>query len=127
MTGDSFLNQVPNAKYLFVNLSVVNNDTKARVIPPFKLVDDQGAEYEADARGFLLSGSIGLLESLNPSVGRLGFVVFDVPPDKNYRLELSGGFWSKESAFVKLEPAPSMPKNPLERLERLRAKGGLAK
>ena len=127
LTADKFLDQAPNAKYLFVALTVLNNDTKARDIPPLKLVDDQGAEYDADSRGYLLPGSLGLIESLNPSVHKLGFIVFDVPPDKNYRLELSGGFWSKESAFVKLEPAPSMPKDPFEKLERLIAKRDTSK
>jgi hypothetical protein len=122
LTTNRFLNQPPNAKYLFVALSVLNNDTKARDVPPFKLVDEQGAEYDADARGYMLPGSIGLIETLNPSVSKLGFVVFDVPPDKHYRLKLSGGFWSAEDAFVILEPAPSMPKHPLERLERLAAR-----
>lgn len=124
LTADKLLNEPPNAKYLFIALSVLNNDTKARDVPPFKLVDDQGAEYDADARSYMLPGSIGLIETLNPSVKKLGFVVFDVPPDKHYRLKLSGGFWSKQDAFVRLEPAPSMPKNPLERLQRLIAKRG---
>lgn len=122
LSANSFLDQPPNAKYLFVLLSVVNQDNKARDIPPFQLVDDQGAEYDADARGYMVPGSIGLIESLNPSVSKVGFVVFDVPPDKNYRLKLSGGYWSGESTFVKLEPAPKMPKNPLEKLEHLVAK-----
>lgn len=127
LTTNRFLNQPPNAKYLFVTLSVVNNDNKPRDIPPFKLVDDQGAEYEADANGYMLPGSIGLIESLNPSVSKLGFVVFDVPPDKHYRLKLSGGFWSNESTFVSLEPTPTIPKRPLEKFERLIAKRDSAK
>src|ERR1700761_6395800 len=54
LTADKFLDQAPNAKYLFVALSVLNNDTKARDVPPFQLVDEGGAEYDADARGYMM-------------------------------------------------------------------------
>ena len=127
LTADSLLNKPPNAKYLFVVISVANQDNKARDIPPFQLVDDQGAEYDADARGMMLSGAIGPLESLNPSVSKMGFVVFDVPTDKHYRLKLSGGYWSGDSTFVTLDPAPKMPKNPLEKLEHFMAQHDKAK
>lgn len=116
--GGGFTDEPPNAKYLFVAVSVVNADTKARIVPPFKLIDENGSEYEADLKGYLVPGSIGLIESLNPSVSKVGFVVFDVPPDKTYRLDLSGGYWSADHAYIRLQPAPSMPKNPLDRLER---------
>jgi hypothetical protein len=127
LTANTFLDQPPNAKYLFVLLSVFNNDNKARDVPPFKLVDENGAEYDADARGYMLPGSIGLIETLNPSVTKVGFVVFDVPPERHYRLVLSGGFWSKENAFVKLDPASKMPADPADRLKRLIAKRDAAK
>ena len=90
--------------YLFVDLSVRNNDKKARMVPPFKLVDDSGAEYQASSNGWAVQGSIGLLESLNPSVSKQGFVIFDVPQNRNYRLKLSGGYWAADDAFVQLTP-----------------------
>ena len=51
----------------------------------------------------MLDGSIGILDDLNPSVSKQGFVVFDVPRNHTYRLKVSGGFWSGESALIKLE------------------------
>jgi hypothetical protein len=108
LSSNQFLNQRPNALYLFVDLTVRNNDQKARIVPPFSLVDENGAEYEASSRGWAIEGSIGMLESLNPSVGKQGFIVFDVPQDHSYRLKLSGGYWSLEDAYVQLSPAASM-------------------
>ena len=93
--------------YLFVDLTVRNNDKKARMVPPFTLVDENGAEYEASNHGWAVEGSIGLIDSLNPSVSKQGFVVFDVPQNRDYRLKLSGGYWSLEDAFVQLTPKAS--------------------
>ena len=67
---NEFLNQPPNASYLFIELTVRNNDKKARLVPPFKLIDENGAEYEASSHGWAVEGSIGLLQSLNPSVSK---------------------------------------------------------
>jgi hypothetical protein len=107
LSSNQFLDQRPNARYLFVDLTVRNDDTKPRTVPPFKLNDDNGAEYDASDRGLQVEGSIGIIENLNPSVSKRGYVVFDVPSDRNYRLKLSGGYWSSEAAFVRLNPRPS--------------------
>jgi hypothetical protein len=107
LSSNEFLDQRPNAMYLFVELMVRNDDKKARMVPPFKLVDENGAEYEASSNGWAVEGSIGILESLNPSVSKQGFVVFDVPKGRTYRLKLSGGYWSLEDAYVQLSPKQS--------------------
>jgi len=104
LSYDKFLDQRPNAKYLFVDLTVRNHDKKARTVPPFKLVDENGAEYEASSNSWALKGSIGIIETLNPSVSKQGFVVFDVPKSHQYRMKLSGGYWSSEDAHVQLNP-----------------------
>jgi hypothetical protein len=104
LSNNQFLDERPNALYLFVDLTVRNNDKKARMVPPFKLVDETGAEYEASSNAWSVDGSIGIIESLNPSVSKQGFVVFDVPKERNYRLKLSGGYWSGEDTYVQLNP-----------------------
>ncbi len=104
LSENEFLNQKPDAQYLFVELVVRNDDKKARVVPPFNLVDENGAEYEASSKSWAVEGSLGIIESLNPSVSKQGFVVFDVPRSRSYRLKLSGGFWSGEHVFVKITP-----------------------
>lgn len=107
LSNNQFLNQRPNAMYLFVEMTVRNNDKKARMVPPFKLVDENAAEYETSSNGWAIEGSIGIIQSLNPSVSKHGFVIFDVPKDKKYRLKLSGGFWSAEDAYVQINPKES--------------------
>jgi hypothetical protein len=104
LSENEFLDERPNAMFLFVELSVRNDDKKARMVPPFTLVDENGAEYEASSAGWVVEGSIGVLESLNPSVSKQGSVVFDVPTGHRYHLKLSGGYWSIEDAYVQLTP-----------------------
>ena len=108
LSENEFLDHPPNAKYLLVQLYVANADKKQRMIPPFKLIDETGAEHEADSRGWLVKGSIGLIENLNPGVNKAGFVVFDVPENRNYRIKLSGGFWSLKDAYVAISPKTSL-------------------
>jgi hypothetical protein len=104
LSSNQFLNRSPNASFLFIELTVRNDDKKARTIPPFSLIDENGAEYEAAAGATMLDGSIGLIDDLNPGVSKQGFVVFDVPRSHSYRLKVDGGFWSSDSALIKLEP-----------------------
>lgn len=105
-SGNPVLNQAPDAMFLFVRLAVRNNDKKARLLVPFKLVDDKGSEYEASSKGWTVEGSIGVLTSLNPDVTKEGTVIFDVPPSRNYRLKVPGGYWSSEDSFIELSPRP---------------------
>jgi hypothetical protein len=102
LSSNEFLNQRPNASYLFLEVSVRNDDRKARIVPPFKLIDETGAEYDTSPQGWAVEGSIGLIESLNPGVSKRGFVVFDVPKNHTYRLKISGGYWSTEDALVEI-------------------------
>lgn len=104
LSDNKFFDDRPDAMFLFVELTVRNDDKKARSIPPFELVDENGAEYEASSKAWAVDGSIGVLESLNPSVQKKGFIVFDVPTNHEYRLKVSGGYWSAEDAFIALEP-----------------------
>jgi len=104
LSDNEFLDDRPDAMFLFVELTVRNDDKKARSIPPFELVDENGAEYETSSKAWAVDGSIGVLESLNPSVQKRGFIVFDVPTNHEYRLKVSGGYWSTEDAFITLEP-----------------------
>jgi hypothetical protein len=104
LSENEFLNQRPNAMYLFVELSVRNDDKKSRMVPPFTLIDEIGQEYEASSNAWAVQGSIGILDSLNPSVSKQGFVVFDVPQQHKYRIKLSGGYWSLQDAYVQLTP-----------------------
>jgi len=84
-----------------VSITVRNNDTKARQIPPIKLVDEYGAEYQTSSK-LGLDNAIGILDSLNPDVTKRGNILFDVPKYRKYKLQLDGGFWSAEKQTVEL-------------------------
>jgi hypothetical protein len=104
LSDNQYLDNKPDAMFLFVELSVRNNDKKARTIPPFKLIDENGAEYETSSKAWSIEHSIGALDSLNPSVRKQGIIVFDVPTNNTYKLKVSGGYWSEEDALILLSP-----------------------
>ncbi len=115
LSSNQFLDRRANANWLFVQISVRNNDTKARMIPPFKLIDENRSEYEASPDGWRVEGSIGVLDSLNPRVTQHGFVVFDVPQGRTYRLIVSGGYWSTSEALVELKDDQALAQAEAER------------
>ncbi len=90
--------------FLFVELTIRNNDKKARTIPSFELIDENGAEYETTSKGWRVEGSIGVMDSLNPDVKKRGTIVFDVPQNRKYWLKVSGGYWSGDYDFIRITP-----------------------
>lgn len=104
LNQNEFLDQRPDSMFLFVELTAKNNDKEARTIPPFKLIDENGAEYEASSKAWAVEGAIQMLHNLNPGVSTQGTAVFDVPTNHQYKLKLSGGYWSPDSALVVLAP-----------------------
>ena len=104
LSDNKFLDEKPNASFLFIELTVRNNDSKARTIPPFKLIDENQAEYETSSKAWAVKGGIDVLESLNPGVSKQGLIVFDVPRTHAYALKVSGGYWSATYAFIVIVP-----------------------
>lgn len=100
--NNEYINDRANASFLFVEVTVVNDDNITRTIPPFRLVDDKGIEYTTTIKSWLAENSIGILEELNPGAGKTGVVVFDVPKGHDYKLKLAGGYWSDENAVIAL-------------------------
>ncbi len=104
LTDNNYTNEYPDAMYLFVKLTIRNDDNEARTIPPFKLIDENGAEYEKSNKSWRVDNAIGSLDSLNPGVKKQGVLIFDVPHNHTYKLIVSGGYWSNEKAFIRLNP-----------------------
>jgi len=101
-SSGSVFDKAPNASYLFVNITVKNRDKKNRSIPSFKLIDENGSEY--DSSSVYNESAIDLFDSLNPSVSKQGYVIFDVPRGHKYRLVVGGGFWNTKEAHIRLLP-----------------------
>lgn len=99
--GYNVMTEYPDAEFLVVNLSILNNDNSASILPPLKLVDAQGREYEESSKSISLGDAFGVLKSVNPGVTSHGSVLFDVPPG-DYSLRVSGGFTSGETALIDL-------------------------
>lgn len=104
LTDNQYMHKYPDAKYLLIEVSVRNDDKKERSIPPFKLIDEAGREYGESSNAYALEDHIGALTSLNPDVQKDGYIVFDCPPNRNYQLHTSGGYWSSDSANIELNP-----------------------
>lgn len=106
MIGSDFSAENANAAFLVIDVTVQNNDTSSSTLPPLQLLDAQGREYDHSTAGMLSERFFGPLESLNPGVSKHGYVAFDVPPNRQYFLLVSGGFESGKRAIVAL-PVPA--------------------
>jgi len=96
--------ETPDAAFLVVDLDILNNDRTASTLPPLKLVDAQGREYDESSKRTFMPGAFDILKELNSGVSSRGYAVFDVPRGQ-YNLQVSGGFESGEHALVDLSPS----------------------
>lgn len=110
--GDSISLQRANGVFVVVDLTVRNNDTSSSTLPRFQLVDGQGRRYDQSTAVMLSDRFFGVLESLNPGVTERRNIAFDVPPDRDYSLLVSGGIESDERAIVLLPNRPQLTPEP---------------
>ena len=94
----------PDAAFVVIDITAQNNDKSSSTLPPLHLVDTKGRKYDASSKPMYEGKFFGPLEELNPGVSKRGYVAFDVPPNREYVLEVGGGFESGESALVALTP-----------------------
>jgi hypothetical protein len=93
----------PDSIFLIAVLAVRNDDKKDRSIPPFRLVDERGVEYETTSKARMRKEVISTSDSLNPDVVKRGVVIFDVPNGHTYKLKVLGGHGAGgDYAFVEL-------------------------
>jgi hypothetical protein len=76
------------------------------------IADAKGCTYDESSRGAFEQGFFSPLQSLNPDVSKRGDVAFDVPPDRQYVLVLSGGFESSKQVYVSLPRSTSDGQQP---------------
>jgi len=99
---DPYSAEHANGEFIVVDITAQNNDTSSSTVPPFQLRDQEGRTYDESSAGMLRRGFFSGLEQLNPGVAERGSVAFDVPPDRQYVLVVSGGIESGKTAIVTL-------------------------
>jgi hypothetical protein len=87
--GEGSLIQHPDAVFLVVDVTVVNNGRKPAYQESPQLVDRSGRTYASASNAFIEEGSELWLKEFNPQVRSRGRVVFDVPYG-SYSLRLAG-------------------------------------
>ena len=65
--------------FLFVDVNIFNNSDRPLQIPVFTLQDSRGRNYLTAIRARRSSKAILAGDSLNPGVGKDGYLIFDVP------------------------------------------------
>lgn len=112
--GNEYIGQSANSKYLLINITVENNDKESRLIAPFKLVDENNAEYDTEPSAEIYLGDKAFIfSSLNPGVSKTGTLIFDVPTTHTYKLLVKGGYWSDKEILINLSKAsPKKPAKP---------------
>ena len=105
LSDNELLDEMPDAMYLFIELTIRNDDVEARPIPEFKLIDENGFEYKTSNKAWIIKDALRRFEKLNPGVSKTGLIIFDIPMNHSYKLRLSNRHLSGESAFVMLEPS----------------------
>jgi len=102
-----------NGDFVVVDLTIRNDDASASTRPPFHLMDEKGRSYDESAAGYDDQRIFSVLETLNPGVSKRGSIAFDVPPDRQYFLVVSGGIESGKAAIVLLpSSAPTGRQSP---------------
>ncbi|MGB6875967.1 MAG: DUF4352 domain-containing protein [Candidatus Acidiferrales bacterium] len=110
--SDPYAMERANAEFIVIDITARNDDTSSSTLPPFQLMDKDGRTYDQSSAGTLSAGFFSVLEGLNPGVSKRGNVAFDVPPDRQYFLVVSGGIESDKRALVPLSAPPSSESQP---------------
>jgi hypothetical protein len=104
LSSNKYLNKHADASWLFIKIGVCNGNSEGRLIPPFKLMDESGREYESSSEGMMVENAIGPLDNLNPTLTNWGYVIFDVPKGRKFKLVVSGEMRRSERGYIRLEP-----------------------
>jgi hypothetical protein len=89
----------PGHKFLVIRLTICNIGQEAALPPPPRLLGHDGVQF--DVR-FTTGDGPAVDDPLAPDRHYKRQIVFDVPPDKSYKLVLSGGWLSDRQAIVEM-------------------------
>ncbi|OQX24184.1 MAG: hypothetical protein BWK80_22100 [Desulfobacteraceae bacterium IS3] len=104
INDNQFFYAKPDAYFLFIEITIRNNDKKANSIPRFTLIDETGSEYETSNNQWKVKNNIVTLESINPGIPKQGVIVFDVHRNHKYTLKVSGHYFFGEYSLIEITP-----------------------
>lgn len=83
------LNYWPDANFLVLWVDVTNTGKKPLRVGTFKLVSETGAEYTESEHAGLVQKHWDKYTDINPEVTKEGLLIFDVPKNHKYKLQIS--------------------------------------
>ena len=93
--------RMPTHRFLVLHLTVVNSGAEVLSVPPFRLSDEAGRNYDESMEGQGIPQWVGMIRNLKPANTLEGNAVFDVEP-KSYKLKLDDGSESGKVTMVDL-------------------------
>jgi hypothetical protein len=107
---NTFSEQKADGIYLIVYLAVLNKSRESRTLSNsmFKVFDSDGYEYETSQNAITIlvlndQDKVFLFKDIPPKIPKEIIMPFEVPTsDEKYTLQVSGGFWTGESAKIQL-------------------------
>lgn len=103
--GDTF-GEDASGEFVIVTLNVENIGDESFDLSsdPFTLTDQQDREFEVDSDAMISADKSIVFEQVNPGLTVEGVVVFDVPPDGDYRLKIepAGAFSTARVHYVEI-------------------------
>lgn len=88
---------VADASFLVLTVVAINEEDAPRGLVEFTLRDESGATHEVDVEASRLASEAWQPDArINPGVGKVGLLFFDVQPDRDYKLVLQGPWYFPE-------------------------------
>jgi hypothetical protein len=108
---NTFTEQKADGIYLIVYLAVLNKSRESRTLANsmFKVFDSDGYEYETSQNAITIlvlndQDKVFLFKEIPPKIPKEIIMPFEVPTSNDiYTLQVSGGFWTGETAKINLQ------------------------
>ncbi len=108
---NAFTSKTADGIYLLVYLTVLNTTRESRTLSNsmFKVFDSENYEYETSQNALTImvlndQDKVFLLKDIPPKIPKKIIMPFEIPtPNDVYTLQVSGGFWTGESAKIQLQ------------------------
>jgi hypothetical protein len=115
--------RMPTHRFLKLHLTVVNSGAEVLSMPPLRLIDEAGRNYDESMEGQGLPQWVGMIRNVKPANTLEGYALFDVEP-KSYQLKLDDGSESGKVTMVDLplqfeakKPSTELLESPAKILE----------